>query len=367
MTAVSTIDLLRVRAALTVGVPPSQALMTVTEPGLAATLRQVRLGRSLPEAARAVSRDEGSLGPGPLLRALALAERCGRGAVTAVDVALATRQDALADDERIRAKSAQAIGTARLLTALPIGAWALLVLADPTALGFYAGPIGWACAAAAALLAVGAHTWSRRLVRRAAQAARQADPLATAQGTFDRIRALAIAVPVLAAVTVLGHPLPAVLAAAVAAVVAGRPRSGDRSPPYGMLELVALLRMLVTADLGLQVALEHLAAVTPAPLDGDLLAIARRLRAGSDTERAFGGAGLDELGAVLGTTEHWGVAADAPLELLGNAIRARQRAAAETAAERVQLALVFPTTLLTLPAFVIAVVPPLVWTALASA
>lgn len=366
MTTVSTIDLLRVRAALTVGLPPAQALATVTDAGLADTVRQVRFGRSLPEVARAAPRDAGSLGPGPLLRALALAERCGHGAVTAVDVALATRQDALADDERIRARSAQAVGTARLLTALPVGAWALLVLVDPAALGFYAGPVGWVCAATSLTLAAGAHAWSRRLVRRAARAARLADPLATMPGAFDRVRALAIAVPVLVAVTVLIHPLPAVIASAVVAAFAGRPRTEDRSPPYGALELVALLRMLVAADLGLQAALEHLAAVTPAPLDADLQAVGRRLRAGTDTERAFAGAGLDELGAVLAATERWGVAPAAPLALLGDAIRARQRAAAETAAERVQLALVFPTTLLTLPAFVIAVVPPLVWTALAT-
>lgn len=96
------------------------------------------------------------------------------------------------------------------------------------------------------------------------------------QGSFDRGRALAVAVPVLVAVTVLVHPVPAVVVATVVAAVAGRPRTADRSPPYGTLELVALLRM-VTADLGLQVALEHLAAVTASPLDDDLLAVARRL------------------------------------------------------------------------------------------
>jgi hypothetical protein len=36
----------------------------------------------------------------------------------------------------------------------------------------------------------------------------------------------------------------------------------------------------------------------------------------------------------------------------------------EEAAAKVELRLVFPTTLLTLPAFVLGVVPPLLWTAL---
>lgn len=366
MSVVPTIDLLRIRAALTVGVPPAQALATATAAALQQPIRQAQVGRPLAELARDVPRDDGPLGPGPLLRALALAERCGHGAVTAVDVALTTRQDALADHERIRARSAQAIGTARMLTGLPVAAWVLLVLVDRDALGFYAGPVGWACATASLVLAVTAHLWSRRLVRRAADAARRADPLVSTRVGADRVRALVVAVPVLLAVSAAGHALPGLVAAVLAGALAGRPRSEDRSPPYGTLELVALLRMLVASDIGLQGALEHLAAVTPPPLDVDLVAIARRLRAGTDTLEAFAAAGLAELGAVVSVTERWGVSPAEPFGLLAEAVRARQRAAAETAAERVQLALVFPTTLLTLPAFVIAVVPPLVWTALAA-
>lgn len=364
MTRVSTTDLLRVRAALAVGVPPAQALATVTDPALAAMGRQVRLGQPLTAAARATAADPGPLGPGPLLRALALAERCGHGAVAAVDVALETRHDALADDQRIRARSAQAIGTARLLTGLPLGAWVLLMMVDPGALAFYTGPIGWACAASSIALAVVGHLWSRRLLARAVAAAALADPLASPPGAFDRTRALVAAAPVLIAVTLVAHPLPALVAAGVVAGWMGRPRSGGVPPPYRALELVALLRMLLGAGIALPTALEHLAEVTAAPLDADLRAIVRRLRAGADVERAFTGPGLDDLGAVLAVTEQWGVSSAAPLRLLGDDIRARQRAAAETAAERVQLALVFPTTLLTLPAFVIAIVPPLVWTAL---
>ena len=53
------------------------------------------------------------------------------------------------------------------------------------------------------------------------------------------------------------------------------------------------------------------------------------------------------------------------LFILIDTLRAHERGVAEAAAERVQLALVFPTTLLTLPAFVLPLVPPLVWTAFA--
>jgi Flp pilus assembly protein TadB len=363
VTAVPTTDLLRVRSALMVGVPPAQALATATDGALADIARLVHLGRPLADAARAEAGRSGPLGPGPLLRALALAERCGHGAVAAVDLTLATRHDALVDDQRIRARSAQAEGTARLLTALPVGAWLLLVAVDPTALRFYAGPFGWGCAAVSVVLTATAQLWSRRLVRGAAQAARRADPLATGAGAFDRIRAAVVAVPVLVAVAALVHPLPALVVAGAVGGLAGRPRSAPTSAPYGALELVALLRMLLVAGVGLPAAVEQLADVTAAPLDGDLRTIARRLRAGTDVERAFAGTGVDDLGVVLAVVERWGVPSAAPLQLLGDAIRARQRAAAETAAERVQLALVFPTTLLTLPAFVIAIVPPLVWTA----
>lgn len=386
MTAVTTTDLLRVRAALAVGVPPSEALAAIADHavreraadrppvggglaeradgGLAATARMVRLGQPLADAARRVPVGSGPLGAGPLLRALALAERCGQGGVEAVDVALGTRHDALLDEQRLQARSAQAVGTAKLLTVLPIAAWVLLVAVDPAALGFYATRWGWLCAAVTIVLGVTSHRWSRRLVRRASAAAALADPLATPGGAFDRTRAAVIAAPVLLTLWVVVHPLVGLAAGGFVAAVAGR--SGRGAPPAcSTLEVVQLLRMVLVTETGLAAALDHVAEVTAAPVSEHMRAVARRLRAGSDVEQAFADTGLAEVGAVLAVTEHWGIAATEPLRLLSDAVRARQRAAAEAAAERVQLALVFPTTLLTLPAFVIAIVPPLVWTALA--
>ena len=364
MTRVETTDLLRVRAALSVGAPPAEALGAVVDPGLAGTARSVQLGQPLERAARAVS-DGGALGAGPLLRALALAQRCGQGGVEAVDVALRTRHDALLDHQRLEAKSAQAAGTAKLLTLLPVAAWVLLILVDPVALRFYATPIGWGCGTATVVLSVAGRRWSGRLVAHAAAAGALADPLAEAAQPFDRTRAAVVALPVAIAVGLVGHPLLAIIVAGVVAAWAGR-SAPISPPPCQAVELVALLRLVLASQTGLTVALELVADVIPPPYDVRLRRIAGRLRGGADIEEAFTDTGLVEIGAVLAITERWGVAATASLELLSEAIRAQQQAAAEIAVERVQLALVFPTTLLTLPAFVVAVVPPLVWTALAA-
>jgi tight adherence protein B len=364
--SVSTTDLLRVRAALAVGVPPSQALRAATGTVLADVGRQVGLGLGLADAARASAKASGPLGAGPLLRALALAERCGHGAVDAVDVALAARQDALADDQRLRARSAQATGTARLLAALPVAAWGLLVAMDPAALRFYAAPLGWLCAGVSIVLTVAGRWWSSRLAARAERAAAMVDPLAITSAGFDRVRALAVAGPAFVAATWVGGPIAGVAVGAVTAGLSGRPRTAGSPPAIGTLEIVQLLRMLLGAGTAVPAAVEDLAAVVPEPVSARLQVVARRLRAGDDVESSFDASGLVEIGAVLAISERWGVAAGEPLHRLGAALRARQRAAAEAAAEHVQLALVFPTTLLTLPAFVIAIVPPLVWTAVAS-
>jgi len=70
---------------------------------------------------------------------------------------------------------------------------------------------------------------------------------------------------------------------------------------------------------------------------------------------------------VLAATERWGAPAEPALRRLAADLRADRRAAAEEAAERAQLALVFPTTLLTLPAFTVGAVPPMLWSAFSGA
>lgn len=364
MTCVRTTDLLRVRAALSVGASPAEAFAAVTDPALGELVRAVRLGRPLAVVARAVGDDGGARGAGAVLRALAVAERCGHGGVTAIDMALQAREDAIVDEERLAAKSAQAAGTAKLLTILPLAAWVLLVALDRAALGFYATPLGWACGAGSGALAGAGHRWARRLVASASAAAALADPLADRPEPFDRARAAAVCLPVVVTLWLLVHPLPALIAGGALAARAGR-APAPAPPPCRMVEVIQLLRMVLATETGVAVAVEHVADVTAPPVLTRLRAVAGRLRSGGGIAEAFDGTGLDEVGAVLEITERWGVAATAPLDLLIASVRARQRGAAEAAAERVQLALVFPTTLLTLPAFVLAVVPPLVWTALA--
>jgi Flp pilus assembly protein TadB len=162
----------------------------------------------------------------------------------------------------------------------------------------------------------------------------------------------------------VAHPLAALVAGGAVAAWAGR-AAPVSPPPCQTVEVIQLLQMVLATETGVAVALDYVADVVVAPIDAQLRGIARRLRSGCGIAEAFVDTGLSEVGAVLEITERWGVAATGPLHLLVESVRARQRGAAETAAERVQLALVFPTTLLTLPAFVLAVVPPLVWTALA--
>ncbi|MBA2316164.1 MAG: hypothetical protein H0V93_00005, partial [Euzebyales bacterium] len=68
---------------------------------------------------------------------------------------------------------------------------------------------------------------------------------------------------------------------------------------------------------------------------------------------------------VLAATHRWGAPAAPALRHLAAELRADRRAAVAAAAERTQLHLIFPTTMLMLPAFALAVVTPLVWTAFA--
>jgi len=96
-----------------------------------------------------------------------------------------------------------------------------------------------------------------------------------------------------------------------------------------------------------------------------LATAARRCANGWLPDDAFAGTSLQTLGETLAAAQRWGAPADVTLRRLTADLRAARRAAAEQAAERLQLALVFPTTLLTLPAFVLGIVPPLLWTTLA--
>jgi pilus assembly protein TadC len=160
-------------------------------------------------------------------------------------------------------------------------------------------------------------------------------------------------------------------AAAAAAVVGGRrPRPATRPPDLasgGAAEAVELVAVALGSGLSTVAALAAVAPLAPPAARGPLEHAVRRLRGGEAADAAFAGGGLAAVGAVLAASDRWGAPADPALRRLAAELRATRRAAAEEAAERTQLSLVFPTTLLTLPAFAVGVVPPLLWTAFAAA
>ncbi|HWB72968.1 MAG TPA: type II secretion system F family protein [Egibacteraceae bacterium] len=357
-----------VRSALAAGAGPAAALGTLPAAGpLAPVVRAVRLGRPLAEAAADL--DTGDPAADLLVRALAVAERTGAGAVAAVDQAVAAVRDEAALARQLRVGTAQARGSAVVLTAVPAVVWLLLVALDPSAVRFYATPLGLVTGLPALALAAAGHWWSRRLTGAAGAAAAAADPLVPARPGVDLGRAVALALPALVVVGVGVGPAAGALAAA-ALVAVGARRGRDRRAVAaarrgGAAETVELVAVALAAGLPTTAALSAVAPLGPPAARPALGAAVRRLRGGWDVAEALAGTGLETLGATLGAAERWGAPAEAALRRLADDLRAERRAAAQEAAERLQLLLVFPTTLLTLPAFVLGVVPPMLWSALA--
>ncbi|MGH8907403.1 MAG: type II secretion system F family protein [Egibacteraceae bacterium] len=301
------------RAALSAGASPATALEQCGGEGvLSPVVRAVRVGQPLARAAAAV--DTGDPAADLLVRALGVADHAGAGAVSAVEQALDSVRDEAALRRLLRVRTAAARGAARVLTALPVLLWALLVLIDRRAIGFYRTAPGAVTGLLALALIAAGHAWSRRIVAAAGRAAAAADPCDGAAAETIDLVAVAMA--------------------------------GGLSPPA---------------------ALQTVAALAPLPTRQVLARASRRLSAGSTPDEAFSGTGLAALGEVLATVERWGAPSGPVLSRLAADLRAEVRAAAEEAGERVELHLVFPTTLLTLPAFVLGIVPPLLWTALTAA
>lgn len=356
--------LVQIQAALQAGASPSEALAACGDGGaLRDVVREVRLGRPLAAVATEVAT---GVGPADLLvRALALAERTGAGAVQAVEQALdAMRADA--DLARlIEVRTAQARGTAGVLAGIPLVTWAVLVAADRDTLRFYATPLGLLTAGVAVVLAALSWRWMRRMAAACGAAADGADPLLAAPSPLRWRRAAA---PAIAAGVVVAAGLggaAGVIATLVVGAIRARPAppssDGDRS---GAAEVIDLLAVAVTTGLPVPAALEEVCRVAPPRGAQALRPVTARLAAGWRMDEAFAGTPLAAIGEVLAAGLQWGAPVEPPLRRLADQLRAERRAAAEVAAERLQLALVFPTTLLTLPAFVLGVVPPLLWATL---
>lgn len=385
-TSLDPVVLAEVRAALAAGASPSAALLAATDhaeasprgtgpagdggpAGLAATANAVRAGRPLAHAAASV--DTGDPATDLLVRALGVAERTGAGSALAVDQALGAARDEAATARLLRARTAQARGTAVILTVLPLVTWTLLVGLDRGTLAFYATPAGLVTGLAAVALAAAGQVWARRLIRAAGRAAAAADPLAPATPRPALGRAATIGVAALVVVGVGLGPAAGVVAAGGVAAVAARRRSPQARTSRvgeagGAAEAVELVAVALAAGLSPHGAVAVAGRLAPPPARPVLLAGARRMETGWGAGEAFAGTGLAALGSALAVSARWGAPAEDALRGLAADLRAERRAAAERAAERTQLSLVFPTTLLTLPAFVLGVVPPLLWTAFAA-
>ena len=359
-------ELGEIRAALAAGVSPAEALRGVDGGVLGPVARAVRMGRTVAEEAATVATDD--VGANLLVRALGLAERTGVGGMVAVEQALgAVRQQA--DLERLlRVRTAQARGTAKVLTAVPVCAWLLLVAFDARALAFYGTPFGLGTALATAVLVTVGWRWSLRLVQRAERAPELADPLAPPAPPVDPVRGVVVGLPVLVIAGFGLGPVAGMICAVAVGLLCARPRGvGDQVNGVdgggGAAETVELVALALQAGLAVAAAIETVASLCPPSARATMKSAGRRLRGGWTPDDAFAGTGLCALGEVLAVTERYGAPATDALRSLAGDLRAERRAAAEEAAERVQLSLVFPTTLLTLPAFALGVVPPLLWTA----
>lgn len=374
MSALDAVTLAEVRAALMAGAGPAAALVGAAQrasagsAALAGVVAPLRAGEPLATAAADV--DTGDAGTDLLVRALGVAERTGAGSAAAVDQAIAAARDEADLARLLRSRTVQARGTAVVLTVVPVLAWLLLVVADRATLRFYATGLGMATGGLAVLLASAGQWWSRRLVAAAARAGAEADPLVRRRPPRDRARMAALGLPVLVVGLFAAGPTLGIFAAALAVAVGARRGADDRGGRAdisggGAAECVELVTVALSAGLSPPAAVAAVAPLAPPAARPALAVAARRLRSGWVTESAFADGGLAALGETLGATERWGAPAAPALRRLADDLRADRRAAVETAAERTQLALIFPTTLLTLPAFVLGVVPPLLWTAFA--
>ncbi|MGI8876160.1 MAG: type II secretion system F family protein, partial [Egibacteraceae bacterium] len=217
-------QLVEIRAALAAGLAPGQALLIAGDGVLAPVARTLRLGGSLyDEGCRVASGDAGA---DLLVRALGIAERAGAGAGTAVDQALAATRSTREIEQLLAVKTAQARGTARVLTAVPLVIWLFVLVTDPSAWAFYRTAGGLACLGVTLLLLGGGHVWTRRLLQRAGGASCLADPLAPAPVRLDARRAAVAASGPLVVTTLALGVLPGLVIAGLAAVVGGRGRPG---------------------------------------------------------------------------------------------------------------------------------------------
>lgn len=373
--------LVEVRAALAAGASPAAALQAACgDPALSSPAAALRVGATVADIASDI--DTGEPAVDLLVRALGVAERSGGSGLDAVEQALAAVQEEDDLQRMLRARTAQARGTARLLAWLPLVAWVLVGIADPAVLGYLRTAPGRVTTVVAVLLTAAAQRWSSRIVRRAACAAASADPLRAAPAPWHWGRATAVAGPAFLVLLVGVGAGAATAAAGLLAVLAARPRAPSlagfsdagrasdaavRQSGGGATETVELIVIALRSGLSAPAAIATVAPLAPPVARRALDTATRRLHGGWDPAAALQGTGLDAVGSVLDASARWGAPAGPALARLAADLRRDRRSLAEEAAERSQLQLVFPTTLLTLPAFLLGIVPPLLWVAFGNA
>ncbi len=354
--------LVELRAALVAGASPAAALAAAAQPRLPSLSRALRLGTPLGRVAAELA--TGDARADLLVRALAVAEHAGAGAVDAVDqVRRATREER-AVARLLAARTTQARGTAVVLTVLPAGVVALLTVLGGAPLAYYATPWGWVTGLLALALGGGGLLAARALVARAGAAAARADPLVGDPPPRRVGRAVWLLAPAVVAAAWIGGLGIALIVAGAGAALALRRPAAPTAEAGGAAEAIELVGVALRAGLPPVAALAATATVAPPLARPHLATAARRLRTGRPTGEALADTPLAALGAVLAAGERWGAPSGDALADLADELRADRRAAAEHAAERAQLLLIFPTTLLTLPAFALALLPPMLWRAL---
>ncbi|HUG83967.1 MAG TPA: type II secretion system F family protein [Euzebya sp.] len=388
-------DLLVVQAMLAAGAAPQDALGEVSCPALTPIRGALQAGVALPAIAGGLRHPpERRWWRGPraathclppasaaLVRAMAVAEVVGAPAGPAVQRVLDGVRDAVRLHDLIRIRSAQAVVSARFLIGLPLVAAAGMALLDPAARRFLTSPLGTAVAALAGVLIASAAMWIHRLLAGIAGAGSRADPLvATGEGR-DPVPAVAVGTGVVAAIgagPIVGLVAGVVLLLGGPSVIRRlrRPRGRGTEPGHDAteraarvspavpgalptVEAIELMALAMSAGVGLTEAcriVARLGSLEVRPALGD---IAARLASGTPPAHAFP-AQLSELAHLIDLTHRWGAPTAEALRLLAGDIRCRAATAAEEAAERLTVQLVFPTTVLLVPAFGLLVVAPLV-------
>ena len=151
-----------------------------------------------------------------------------------------------------------------------------------------------------------------------------------------------------------------------------RQAAGRRAVREAVPEAVDLFSLAVSAGLTVPLALDAVAGRAPAPLEPALRHAVGKIAVGARVADVLDGL-PDTLGepvrplvAALVASDRYGVPLAASLDRLAGELRADRRRAAEEAARRVPIKLLFPLVVCILPAFALLTVVPLAASALGS-